>query len=91
VLRGLQRASGPNLITDRALEGLLLSQRRGAQLGVLAATLLLMSTLTILFIGSRDTVPQPQQAKNGQPVVIGDTAPKLPVTSTKLALVGGRR
>lgn len=69
----------------------MLSQRRGAQLGVLAASLVLMSTLTILFIGSRDTVPQPQQATNGQQVVIGDTAPNLSVTSTNLALVGGGR
>ena len=67
----------------------MLSQRRGAHLGVLAASLVLMSTLTILFIGSRDTVPRPQQAKNGQQVVIGDTAPNRSVTSTKLALVGG--
>jgi hypothetical protein len=70
----------------------MISQRRGAQLGVLAAFLVLMSTLTILFIGSRDTAPQPQQARNGQQVVIGDTAPNLSGTSTKLALVGsGRR
>jgi hypothetical protein len=65
----------------------MLSQRRGAQLGVLAASLVLMSTLTILFIGSRDSAPQPQHAKDGQQVVIGDT--NLSVTSTKLALVGG--
>ena len=69
----------------------MLSQRRGAQLGVLAASLLLMSTLTILFLGSRDTAPQPQQAKNGQQIVIGDAVSKLPATSTKLALVGGNR
>jgi hypothetical protein len=69
----------------------MLSQRRGAQLGVLAASLVLMSTLTILFMGSRDTAPQSHQTKNGQQVVIGDTLSKLPVTSTKLALVGGNR
>ena len=64
----------------------MLSQRRRAQLGVLAASLVLISTLTILFMGSRDTVPQPQQSKNSQQIVIGDSAPKL----TKLALGGGR-
>ena len=69
----------------------MLSQRRGEQLGVLAASLVLMSTLTILFIGSRDTAPQPQQVKNGQQLVIGDHAPNVSVTSTKLALVGGGR
>ena len=67
----------------------MLSQRRGAQLGVLAASLVLMSTLTILFIGSRDAAPQSQQAKNGQQVVVEDTAANLSVNSTKLALVGG--
>ena len=67
----------------------MLSQRRRAQLGVLAASLLLVSTLTILFIGSRDAVPHAQQIKNGQQMVIGDTAPKLSATSTRLALVGG--
>jgi hypothetical protein len=69
----------------------MLSQRRGAQLGVLAASLLLMSTLTILFLGSRDTPPQAQQTQNGQQVLIGDTAPNVAVASTKLVLVGGHR
>jgi hypothetical protein len=69
----------------------MLSQRRRAQLGVLAASLVLISTLTILFIGSRDAVPESQQSKNGQQLVTGDTAPNLSVTSTKLALVGGGR
>lgn len=70
----------------------MLSQRRRAQLGVLAASLVLISTLTILFIGSRDAVPQAQQSRNGQQMVIGDTAPTVSGTSAKLALVaGGRR
>jgi hypothetical protein len=69
----------------------MLSQRRRAQLGVLAASLVLISTLTILFIGSRDALPQSQQTKNGQQMVIGDTAPKISVSSTKLALIGGNR
>lgn len=51
----------------------MLSERRKAQGGVIAAGALLVCTLTILYQGSRRAPFGPRQY--GQPVVIGDQFP----------------
>ncbi len=65
----------------------MLSLRRRAQMGVLSACLILVSTLTILYMGSREVVRRPQSS-NGLGMVTGDIAPDVSVNSTKLAVVG---
>jgi hypothetical protein len=65
----------------------MLSLRRRAQMGVLSACLILVSTLTILYMGSREAVARPQSG-NGLQMVNGDTIPSRSATSTKLAVVG---
>jgi hypothetical protein len=65
----------------------MLSLRRRAQMGVFSACLILVSTLSILYMGSRETALQPQ-SNNGRQTVAGDIAPKLSATSTKLAVAG---
>ena len=47
------------------------SHRRRAQMGLLAGCSLLISTLTILYQGSREVVGAPQ-SKDGVRLVIGD-------------------
>lgn len=51
----------------------MLSERRRAQLGLLAGCVILVSTLAILFQGSRDGADRP--AKNGLGQVARDMAP----------------
>ena len=63
------------------------SLRRRAQMGVLSACLILVSTLTILYMGSREAVRRPQ-ANHGLQMVGGDIGHEISATSTKLAVVG---
>jgi hypothetical protein len=60
------------------------SHRRRAQMGLLAACMLLISTLTILYQGSREGVGAPR-AKDGVRLVIGDGSSNQSASPANLA------
>lgn len=65
----------------------MLSERRRAQLGLLTGCVILVSTLAILFQGSRAAADRP--AKNGLGLVARDMAPTFSAdVGAKLAVLG---